>query len=139
MLNLSTGRCRIVGAIAIAALLVALAFSARAQAGSFEWLGSVGVGLGNGQCYWYSGQSACSGWAYWNQLNATNRDGDEVHAGFQNTSKIRGGYLFDGQADIFYPGDYGMGGYLKSGVTWCSWNNCHPSAYVTYIWFKSWN
>ena len=83
----------------------ALLFCGSALSGSFAYDGFVGVGEGNGQCYWYSGQSACSGWAYWNQLNATDKGGDEVHAGFQNSSRIRGGYLFAGQADIFYPGD----------------------------------
>ena len=32
-----------------------------------------------------------------------------------------------------------MGGYLKSGVTWCSWNNCFPQLNQSAIWFKSWN
>lgn len=122
--------------------LSALALAPMASATSYEWSGIVGPTRGNGNCYWYSGKSACSGWNYWYQLNASNAQGNggEVHVGFQNTSVIRGTFFYAGDSGILYPGDFNMGGYLKSGITWCdssNWN-CQQAYNFASVWFKTW-
>jgi hypothetical protein len=89
---------------------------------------------------WYTGSSACSGWNYWYQLNAAHRAGPGiVSAGFENNNTIRGHYLYDGDSVITYPSDWGMGGYLKSQVTVCSWfGDCLVMGDTADIWFKTW-
>jgi len=85
------------------------------------------------------GLSACSDWAYWKQLNTTNLMPTESFAGFQNHDRIRGVYLNGGQSAITYPEDHNMGGYLQSGVTYCTWSPYVVNSGDAYVWFKAWN
>lgn len=126
----------------LVAIGVALVVAPVAVGGSYTWSGHVGINPphGNGQCVnWYPSQSACSGWAYWNQLNSSNNGGDRVLAGYQNHDAIRGKYLNSGDSLVEFPGDVGMSGYLQSGITYCSWSPCVPSSDDAYVWFKVWN
>ena len=128
-------------AVVFASAAVVLAFPAVAKSEIFSWEGQVGPGAGNGRCIYYVGQSACSGWNYWYQLNAANKscpNGDVVFAGFQNNSTHRGVYLRPCESAITYPGDHSMGGYLKSGVTWCTWRQDCASFGGATVWFRTW-
>jgi hypothetical protein len=141
-MRLSRRRCRGRVAATFAAVAGALVVASAASAASYEWQGWVGINpsRGNGNCVnWYPSQSACSGWAYWKQLNAANSGVDRVLAGFQNHGTIRGVYLNSGQSAITYPEDHNMGGYLQSGVTYCTWSPCVVRTGDAYVWFKAWN
>lgn len=55
--------------VVLGAVLAMAGFPPSALGGTYGWEGTVGPGYGNGNCEYYSGQSACSGLNYWYQLN----------------------------------------------------------------------
>jgi hypothetical protein len=126
----------------VGALTLALGLPAAAQAGSWGWEGFVGMGLGNGACWLYSGQSSCSpSSSLWYQINAANQivnnyRGGTMHAGFETTSVIRGSYLNAGDAKTVYCWDVSLcQSTVKGEATWCSWcfGNSPGSSYA---WFR---
>jgi hypothetical protein len=113
-----------------AAFLVVLTISSAALA-TWGWQGSVGIGSGNGQCYWYPGQSACgpstAGWQY---INAENALGGTVLAGFESTSAIRGSYINQNETIRVYQSSLGFGLAQTQGqVTFCTWSTSCFSVY----------
>lgn len=121
----------------------ALAVTPLARADTYSWQGLIGASRSNGNCSpWYPGQSACASYyGNWYEINATWETNDWDLAGFENSSTIRGVYIFAGsQSAIVTPGQLSMGGSVLPQVTWCSWDpNCTPITGNSYIWFRAWN
>jgi hypothetical protein len=112
---------------AAAAVTAALAIASPAYAGYWQygpaWLGR---GHDDSNCIWYRGQAACSGWNYWFQGYYSRQQSccnyKYLH-GFENNSTIRGLWIYDYVAyEEIYPSTVGMGGYLKTHLTWWSGN-----------------
>lgn len=108
----------------IAVLAVALLFATSSVAAASEWIwsGSLWYGSGGrvGSCIWYPQQSSCSGWNYWTWTSGSVSSGSYVKylAGYENSSRIRGIWLYNGQNGGTNPAALGMGGYLHAVATW---------------------
>jgi hypothetical protein len=120
----------------------AIAFPPRATA-SWGWEGTVGWGRGNGSCSLYSGQSACSYYAYWDRINAYSKPISgfgyaTVLAGFENSTTIRGVYMAPGDERVVYASALYMGGwYIQGQVTWCTWApQCDTGGAYADVWFR---
>jgi hypothetical protein len=129
--------------VILALLILILALPGAARGGEYTWSGIIRYSppAGNGNCVWYTSSSACSGWNYWYQLNATHTGtgSGTVLAGFQNNNTIRGSYLYPEDSIITYPSNYSMCCYLKSHVTICSWYpECLELGDGADMWFKTW-
>jgi hypothetical protein len=136
---------------AIVACVAMLTLVGIASATTWAWNGRVGVGLGNGQCPLYAGQSACSPYDNWFRNNAAHKGtdwsstcGGDVLAGFENSSTIRGIYLEAGQSGIAYKASFfSPGASLKGTVTFCTWApscyspaHCGAQNYPANVWFQ---
>jgi len=106
-----------------AAALCALVFPSSASAWQqWFWTGNLGPGDYDPDCIWYYGRAVCSGWNYWDD-NTLERESQNatILLGYENNSRIRGVYVGPEQfRRVVYPGDLGMGGYLKAHATWWS-------------------
>lgn len=126
-------------ALAVAIVAVALAVPAVAVA-SWGWTGWVGVGDNNGMCTFsaYANDSACSPLSTaWVQNNASNSGPDDVHAGFENSSAIRGGYLSMNQSNIYYEIDYfSATANVQGEVTWCPTSGLTCNYGASKVWFQ---
>jgi hypothetical protein len=58
---------------AIVATVAMLTVVGIASATTWAWTGNVGIGLGNGECPLYAGQSSCSPYANWYKNNAAHK------------------------------------------------------------------
>lgn len=125
----------------ILALLVAFAgFGAAAtRADTYTWQGPLGAGVGNGNCTpWYPGQSACAPYyGNWYLNYAHHLTGDTILAGFQNSSTIRGIYLYNEAYGSVTPGQLSMGGSVLPGITWCTWSPCKSLYFGSQGWFEA--
>jgi len=125
-------------AVAVTLVTIPLAVPGAAFA-SWGWTGWVGVGDNNGMCTFsaYASDSACSPLSTsWGQNNASNSGPDDVHAGFENSGAIRGGYLSMNQANIYYEVNYfPASANVQGEVTWCPTSGtCSYGA--SNIWFQ---
>jgi hypothetical protein len=122
-MNRHTISQRILAAVLACSALLSL--TAAASAMTSGWQGRVGIGLGNGQCPFYSGQSACSPYAAWYRINAAHKGGHcsgTVLAGFENSSAIRGVYLDPFESQVVYEANlFASGANVKGTVTFCTW------------------
>jgi hypothetical protein len=112
--------------ISVAAVAVALVLATPAWAGYWQygpaWLGR---GYDDANCIWYRGQAACSGWNYWyqNQYSKQTNCGCSFTylLGFENNNTIRGRWISQSVGYLYtFPEDVGMGGYLKTHITYWS-------------------
>lgn len=130
-LSTRLGILMIVAALAAALPGVALA--------SWSWQGTLSPVNGNGACNFsaYRNESSCSpSSTAWVQINATNRAGDTAHAGFENSSAIRGKYLNAGDAKILYEIDYFPATASVQGeMTWCAGAGGCIYGYTS-VWFQ---
>jgi hypothetical protein len=116
------------------AAILALAQPSRAEAG-WCWPNCSSYGLlnWNTSTYngcWYRSGEVCSGYAYWsvNGVSKTCYPGCDANGnttgqilyGFESYDRIRGRFTVRTGKFYIAPGDVGMGGYLRSQVTWWS-------------------
>jgi hypothetical protein len=135
------GRARIRAVAVLAATIAALTQASPAAADVWGWEGVIGDGLGNGQCYWYSGQSSCSPWGPWYQINAAHQDGPGTAlAGFQTTDSVRGSYLTVGQSAIIYWWELYDNPYtFKGHMTHCTWSSTCWGGNWEYAWLRTYS
>jgi hypothetical protein len=115
-----------------AAACVALAQPSKASAG-WCWpdCSNYGILNWNTTTYngcWYRSGAVCSGWSYWslNGVSKTCYPGCDAYGnttgqilyGFENGDRIRGRFTVRSGKFYISPGEVGMGGYLRSQVTW---------------------
>jgi hypothetical protein len=132
-------RVRVVGSLAVVVVFLTLASTAAAAV--WGWEGTIGDGLGNGQCYFYPGQSSCSPWGPWYQTNAAHQQGPGTAlAGFQTTGSVRGKYLTAGQSVVVYWWElYDNPQSFKGHVTHCTWSSLCWGGNWEYMWFRTYS
>ncbi len=109
------------GLLATAAAFCALALSSPANAThQWRWIGNLGPGDYDADCWWYYGQAVCSGGNSWHSVTLW-RDWDNgmILLGFENQTRIRGVFEDPGVVeDTVTPGELGMCCYLWAHATW---------------------
>ena len=130
---------RVAAVLAVAA--AGATFASSAAADSWGWEGVIGDGLGNGDCYFYPGQSACSPWGPWYQINAAHQAGPGTAlAGFQTTGSVRGQYLTAGQSATVYWWDlYANPETFKGHTTHCTWSSSCWGGNWEHMWFRKYS
>lgn len=102
--------------------VVALALPAGAAAGEWIWSGGLWPGSGgrDGNCIWYPNQSSCAGWNYWAFTSGSALSGPYVKylTGYENNVRIRGIWIYDGDAGSIYAAALDMQGYNKAVATY---------------------
>jgi hypothetical protein len=131
--RLAPRRWRLACAIAASAFIT-VCMPAAALA-SWGWTGVLPSGF-NGACPFYNSQGSCSPSSSWSQNNVSNQGGDTVHAGYENSSAIRGIYLAQYGSAILYESSYFTSGASVQGeMTWCT-NPSYCSLGYTGVWFQ---
>ena len=112
--------------VLIATAALALALAAPAWAGYWQYGPAfLGRGHDDANCIWYRGQAACSGWNYWYQNQYSKQTNCSCSftylLGFENNNTIRGNWISQSVTYLYVtPVDVGMGGYLKTHITYWS-------------------
>lgn len=110
-------------------------FAPAIASASWGWTGVLPSGH-NGACPFYNGDSSCSPSSSWSQNNVADQGGDTVHAGFENSSAIRGIYLPEYDSDILYESSYfSSGASVQGEMSWCV-SPSYCSLGYSSVWFQ---